>query len=99
MLMISRRVGERIVIDGDIEVFVTEIRRRSVRLGVSGGEGKLIVRGEVHDSIVAANQTAADAHVDEAVFEELFATSPSTSGDACSRAEPAHQAATSSEAP
>ncbi len=72
MLMISRRVGERIVIDGDIEVVVTEIRRRSVRIGVTGGEGKMIVRGEVHDAIVAANQRAAASTVDESALERLL---------------------------
>lgn len=64
MLMISRRVGERIVIGDGVEIVVTEIHRSSVKLGVQGPRGVLILRGEVHDAIEEANRAAAGVQVD-----------------------------------
>jgi carbon storage regulator len=58
MLIVQRRVGERIVIGNGIEVMVTEVGSRGVRLGVIAPRGVLVLRGEVHDSIVAANTAA-----------------------------------------
>jgi len=64
MLMISRRVGERIVIGDDVEIVVTEIHKSSVKLGVRGPRGIMILRGEVHDAVEAANRAAANAPVE-----------------------------------
>ncbi len=58
MLVISRRAGERIVIGNDIHVVVTEIKRRSVRIGVMGSPETVILRGEVYESVKAANRAA-----------------------------------------
>jgi carbon storage regulator len=73
MFMISRRAGERLVIGNEIEIVVTEIRRRTVRLGVNGGADKQVLRGEVHDAIVQANRWAAEAAIDENSLEAVFA--------------------------
>jgi carbon storage regulator len=59
MLIVQRRVGERIVLTGGIEITVVEVTRRGVRLGVTAPRGIAVVRGEVHDAIVAANNAAA----------------------------------------
>lgn len=58
MLIVQRRVGERIVIGNGIEVVVTEVGARGVRLGVIAPRGVLVLRGEVHDAIAAANTAA-----------------------------------------
>jgi carbon storage regulator len=60
MLMITRRVGERICIGDDIEVVVAEIHRRHVRLAVKAGPRQLILRGELRDAIASANRAAAE---------------------------------------
>jgi carbon storage regulator len=60
MLMIRRRVGQRLVIGGTIEVTVAGVARGSVRLGVVAPPGVAVLRGEVHDRIVAANRNAAE---------------------------------------
>jgi len=59
MLMISRRVGERICIGDEIELVVKEIHRRTVKLAVKAGPRQLILRGELRDAIEAANRAAA----------------------------------------
>lgn len=59
MLIVQRKIGEKIVISGGIEVMVTSVNGRSVRLGVTAPRGILVLRGEVHDAIAAANAAAA----------------------------------------
>jgi carbon storage regulator len=71
MLMISRRIGERIVIGDSVEVIVTEIHRRSVRLAVKSSRGQLVLRGEVRDAIESANKAAALAPVDHPSLERI----------------------------
>jgi carbon storage regulator len=71
MLMISRHVGERIVIGDEVEIIVAEIHRRTVRLGVRGGGGMLVLRGEIRDAIEAANRRAAESALDEEAISKL----------------------------
>lgn len=61
MLIISRRVGERICIGEGIEVVVTEVTRKGVRLGINAPSETVILRGEVRDSIEQANRAAASS--------------------------------------
>ncbi len=67
MLLLSRRIGDRIVIGGGIEVVVAAIGRRSVRLAVSAPAGRQVLRGEVWDAIAQANQRAASSELPGAV--------------------------------
>ena len=45
MLMVSRRVGERIVIGGEVEVYIREIHRSTVKLAVRAPPGHAVMRG------------------------------------------------------
>jgi flagellar hook-associated protein 3 FlgL len=67
MLVVRRRVGERIVIGNGIEIVITEIGARSVRVGVLAPRGILVLRGEVHDAVARANAVAADVDAVEDV--------------------------------
>ncbi|MGD9856630.1 MAG: carbon storage regulator [Planctomycetaceae bacterium] len=49
MLVITRRVGEELIIDGHIRVLVAGIRGNRVRLGVSAPASVRVDRGEIHD--------------------------------------------------
>lgn len=49
MLVLSRRVGEEIVIDGQIRVKVLAIRGDRVRIGVMAPVHLTVDRQEVHD--------------------------------------------------
>lgn len=51
MLVLSRKVNEQIVIDGDIVVTVCEIRGEKVRIGVSAPIEIQVHRREVYDGI------------------------------------------------
>jgi carbon storage regulator len=59
VLVLSRRVGESIVIDGRITVTVAEIRPGEVRLGIDAPRSIPVHRKEVFDAIAAENVAAA----------------------------------------
>lgn len=48
MLVLSRRVGEQIVIAGGITVTVVEIKGNQVRLGVTAPKSIRVDRDEIH---------------------------------------------------
>lgn len=47
MLVLSRKVGERISIAGDIEIVVTAIRGNRITLGINAPAHVHVVRGEL----------------------------------------------------
>lgn len=47
MLVLSRRIGERIVIDNEIVVEILEIKGNRIRLGVQAPPGSSILREEL----------------------------------------------------
>ena len=47
MLVLTRKPGEKVVIDGGIQVIVTSIQGSQVRLGFIAPDGVTIVREEV----------------------------------------------------
>ncbi|MBI1308353.1 MAG: carbon storage regulator [Proteobacteria bacterium] len=59
MLLITRREGEAIVINGSIEVKVLEIRGGRVKLGFEYPSGSSVFRQELFAKIQAENQAAA----------------------------------------
>ena len=53
MLVLSRRVGEEIVIAGNVRVTVVSVEGGKVRLGVSAPASVPVHRKEVHDRLAA----------------------------------------------
>ena len=66
MLVISRRKGQRITIGEDVEIVITALHKSSVKLGINAPRGYAVLRGEVRDSIEAANREAANTSLDAA---------------------------------
>lgn len=54
MLVLNRRVGEKVVIGDRIEVVVLEVRNSRVKLGFSGPREVPFHREELHRKIVGA---------------------------------------------
>ncbi len=50
MLVLTRRVGEEIVIDGQIRVAVVHVRGKRVRLGIEAPRNVRVERQELSDS-------------------------------------------------
>ncbi len=61
MLYLTRRCGEAVVINNEIEIQVVELRGRTVKLGFSFPTSASIMRKEVFDQVRADNQAAARA--------------------------------------
>jgi carbon storage regulator len=59
MLILSRKVNEKVMIGDDISISVIEIRGDQVRLGVDAPKTVKVYRQEVFDAIKAENKAAA----------------------------------------
>lgn len=65
MLILSRREGETIVIDGHIRVTVMEVRGDQVRIGIDAPRSVSVHRQEVFDQISRANEQASAVSTDD----------------------------------
>jgi carbon storage regulator len=68
MLILSRKINEKIMIGEDISVSIIEVRGDQVRLGVEAPKTVKVFREEVFDAIRAENKAAAES---TPVFPEL----------------------------
>jgi carbon storage regulator len=75
MLILQRRVGQRIVVSGGIEITVTSVSKGGVRLAVNAPRGIAVLRGEVYDEVAKANARAADMEGAALDSEEIDAPS------------------------
>lgn len=58
MLYLSRKIGESIIINNNIELTVVEVRGKSVKLGFTFPADATVLRKEIHDKIMAENMAA-----------------------------------------
>ena len=59
MLVLTRKVGEGIVVGDDVTITVVEMKGGAVRLGIEAPRSTKIHRQEVYSRIVAENRDAA----------------------------------------
>lgn len=59
MLILGRRPGEAILIDGGIKLIVVACDRHGVRIGIEAPSHVKILRGEIADQVAQANMAAA----------------------------------------
>lgn len=59
MLYLTRKVGESVLINEDIEVTVVEVRGKSIKLGFDFPNGVSVLRRELYDKIQKENLEAA----------------------------------------
>lgn len=59
MLYLMRKIGESIIINGDIEVKVVEVKGKAVKLGFEFPTTATVLRKEIHDRIIEENLAAA----------------------------------------
>ena len=52
MLILTRRVGETIIIDDDIEVTVLSVKGNQVRLGIKAPEDIAVHREEIYERLM-----------------------------------------------
>ena len=61
MLFLTRKLGESVVINDNIEVTIVEVRGRSVKLGFDFTPDVTVLRRELYDKIQDENRAAAGA--------------------------------------
>lgn len=59
MLYLSRKIGESIIINNNIEMTIVEVRGKSVKIGFTFPSDATVLRKEIHDKIMAENMAAA----------------------------------------
>lgn len=74
MLYLTRKVGESVVINDEIEVTVVDIRGKSIKLGFTFPSDASVLRREIYDRIQAENRAAAEGT--DALAAELGRQSP-----------------------
>lgn len=57
MLILTRKVGEVLVIGDDVEVTVLGVRGQQVRLGIKAPKDVSVHRQEIYDKIQSENQS------------------------------------------
>jgi len=58
MLILSRKINEKVVIGDDITISIIEIRGDQVRIGIDAPKKVKVFRQEVYDAIKAENLAA-----------------------------------------
>lgn len=81
MLILARKPGESIVLDGGIRIVVVECDRRGVRLGIEAPAEVGIVRGEIVDAIAGENLRASASAAAAAAYADLLPP-PAAEGEA-----------------
>ena len=74
MLVLTRRVGESIVIADEIRVTVVSVRGDRIRLGIEAPRSVCIERQEVHDRRMAEVSLPASMEISEWVATEAAQT-------------------------
>ena len=62
MLYLTRKIGESVIINDNIEVTVIEVRGRSIKLGFNYPNDVTVLRHEIHERIQAENRAAAGSN-------------------------------------
>ena len=63
MLILSRKINEKIMIGDDISISIIEVRGDQVRIGVDAPKNVKVYRQEVYDAIKAENKAASESNV------------------------------------
>ena len=64
MLYLTRKIGESVLINEDIEVTVVDVRGKSIKLGFTFPPGASVLRRELWEKIQRENQEAALVDLD-----------------------------------
>lgn len=72
MLALSRKAGESIIINNDIEIVVLDVKGEQVKLGINAPKSVPIYRKEIYEQIQQANIEAVESDTTAEALNELF---------------------------
>jgi len=61
MLVLTRRLGETIVIGDDIIIKIVDIHGKQIRIGIEAPSEISVYRGEIYERIMQENRAAAES--------------------------------------
>ncbi len=64
MLYLTRKIGESVIINDNIEISVIEVRGKSIKLGFTFPSDVSVLRREIYERIQEENRAAAEASAD-----------------------------------
>ena len=64
MLILTRKVNQKLIINDDIEIVILESYRNAVKIGVNAPNNVQIYREEIYNEIKKSNKQALDLNVD-----------------------------------
>lgn len=76
MLVLSRRVGERLMIGDDIVITVIDVRSDGVRIGIDAPREVRVTRAEIYEAVTESNREAAAAGDDAVDSLRALRTKP-----------------------
>ncbi len=71
MLILTRREGDSIYIDGGVRVVVLSIDRKGVRIGIEAPADVRILRGEIVAQVESENRSAATGESAKGLLDRL----------------------------
>ena len=79
MLVLARKIGEKIILNDDIEVIVLDSNQNTVRLGINAPKNVSVYREEVYKEIKASNSGSCSSSVNSMkALQELLSAKTST---------------------
>lgn len=72
MLALSRKIGESIVANNNIEITILEIKGDQVKIGINAPKSVPIYRKEIYLQIQESNKEAATSEVPADALKKLF---------------------------
>ncbi len=76
MLILTRREGDAIYIDGGVRIVVLSVDRKGVRLGIEAPPDVRILRGEIVAEVESATKSAATAETAKGLLDKLPKPAP-----------------------
>jgi len=72
MLVLTRRLGETIVIGDDVVIKIVDIHGKQIRIGIEAPSEISVYRGEIYERIMLENKAAAAATGELKTVAEAF---------------------------
>ncbi|MFB4331578.1 carbon storage regulator [Paenibacillus sp. CR_12] len=71
MLVLTRKRGQSILIQNDIEIYISSIEGDSVKIGIRAPEDVVILRKELVEEVKANNMEATNAKLDPNLIKKI----------------------------
>lgn len=71
MLILTRKVGESILLGDNVEIFLTEVNKNSARIGIEAPKSIPVYRKEIYEKIKKENQEASSHKINDEEFDKI----------------------------